>query len=88
VYSSDGFTPNPGAPTAALNARTGFGYTIGGGTEVAINERWSAKVESLVIDTGQHPPDLSAQRLRGRYQGPLHGRARRSQPQALVKRAA
>jgi len=29
-----------------------IGWTLGGGTEVAINARWSAKVETLYIDTG------------------------------------
>jgi outer membrane immunogenic protein len=52
VHSTDGFMPIPTAPTATINSRTGLGYTVGGGTEVAINERWSAKVESLFIDTG------------------------------------
>jgi outer membrane immunogenic protein len=52
VHSTDGFTPIPTALTATISPRTGLGYAIGGGTEVALNERWSAKVESLYMDTG------------------------------------
>jgi outer membrane immunogenic protein len=59
VHSSDGFTPIPTAPTATLGSRTGLGYAIGGGTEVAINARWSAKVESLYIDTGHSIHQIS-----------------------------
>jgi len=33
-------------------SRTGSGWTFGGGTEVAIDQRWSAKIESLYIDAG------------------------------------
>ncbi len=33
-------------------SRTGSGWTIGGGTEVALNARWSAKLEALYIDVG------------------------------------
>jgi outer membrane immunogenic protein len=59
VRSSDGFTPIATAPTANLVSRTGTGWTIGGGTEVAINERWSAKIESLYIDTGHSIHQIS-----------------------------
>ena len=59
VHSTDGFTPIPTATTAMLSSRTGTGWTIGGGTEVAINSRWSAKVESLYIDTGHTIHEIS-----------------------------
>jgi len=36
------------------SSRTQSGWTVGGGTEVAINERWSAKFESLYIDAGHN----------------------------------
>jgi outer membrane immunogenic protein len=52
VGLKDGFAPSAAAIPGDLASRTGFGYTIGGGTEVAINERWSAKVESLYVDAG------------------------------------
>jgi opacity protein-like surface antigen len=35
-----------------LTTRTASGWTIGGGTEVALNSRWSATLESLYIDVG------------------------------------
>ena len=59
VRSSDGFTPIPTATTANLTSRTGFGYAVGGGTEVAIDARWSAKVETLYIDTGHSMHQIS-----------------------------
>ena len=34
------------------DSKTAGGWTIGGGTEVALNERWSAKVEALYMDVG------------------------------------
>ena len=42
--------------------RTASGWVVGGGIEVALNARWSAKLESLYIDAGnsQHtnvPPE-------------------------------
>jgi outer membrane immunogenic protein len=51
VGLKDGFAPTF-AGSGDLASRTGFGYAVGGGTEVAINERWSAKVESLFVDVG------------------------------------
>jgi outer membrane immunogenic protein len=43
--------------TLALGAtsqlsRTASGWTFGGGTEVALDQRWSARIESLYIDAG------------------------------------
>jgi outer membrane immunogenic protein len=72
VRSNDGFTPIPSAPTAQLVLRTGLGWTIGGGTEVALNERWSAKVESLYIDTGHSveriaPPSAFGADIKDRF---------------------
>ena len=34
------------------STETAIGWTVGGGTEVALNSRWSAKVEELYIDVG------------------------------------
>src|SRR5262249_634279 len=34
-------------------SRTASGWTFGGGTEVALDSRWSARIESLYIDAGQ-----------------------------------
>jgi outer membrane immunogenic protein len=72
VHSTDGFTPIPTARTANLDSRTGMGWTIGGGTEVAINSRWSAKVESLYIDTGHsihqtNPPSAKGADFKDRF---------------------
>ena len=52
VHLTEGFTAIPTAPTATSSSRTAAGWTIGGGTEVAIDSRWSAKIESLYISTG------------------------------------
>ncbi len=59
VHASDGFQAIPTAPTATSGSRTGAGWTIGGGTEVAIDARWSAKIESLYIDTGHSISQIS-----------------------------
>ncbi|HLH89787.1 MAG TPA: outer membrane beta-barrel protein [Xanthobacteraceae bacterium] len=52
VGLKDGFAPTIAVVPGDLASRTAFGYAVGGGTEVAINERWSAKVESLFVDVG------------------------------------
>ena len=52
VNSRNGFIAIPTAKTATNSTNTGSGYAIGGGTEVALDARWSAKLESLYIDTG------------------------------------
>jgi outer membrane immunogenic protein len=41
---------NPALPGSSTETATG--WTVGGGTEVALNSRWSAKVEALYIDVG------------------------------------
>ena len=63
------------------------GWTVGGGTEVAIDSRWSAKVESLYVDVGHfNHTNVPASRswLQCGLQGPLHDRARR--PELPVRR--
>lgn len=47
-------TPSDGGP---LTSKTGTGWTWGGGTEVALDQHWSAKLESLVVNSGTstHP---------------------------------
>ena len=52
VNLQDGFAPKSAIATGDLTTRTAGGWTIGGGTEVAIDSHWSAKVESLYIDVG------------------------------------
>ncbi len=39
-------------PFTATSSRTAGGWTIGGGVEVALDSRWSARVESLYMDVG------------------------------------
>jgi opacity protein-like surface antigen len=36
----------------SLSSKTGTGFTWGGGTEVAIDAHWSAKVEALYVNSG------------------------------------
>ena len=44
----------PGASvTGELRSETKSGWTIGGGTEVALDARWSARLEYLYIDAGK-----------------------------------
>jgi outer membrane immunogenic protein len=38
--------------TGDIASRTASGWTVGGGTEVALDSRWSARIESLYIDAG------------------------------------
>jgi outer membrane immunogenic protein len=52
VGVKDGFALTGFGVTGDLASRAAFGYAIGGGTEVALNERWSAKIESLFVDVG------------------------------------
>jgi len=52
VNVEDGFAPTNAIATGDLAWHTRSGWTFGGGTEVALNERWSAKLESLFINTG------------------------------------
>jgi outer membrane immunogenic protein len=65
VNLQDGFAPASAIATGDLTTRTASGWTIGGGTEVALNSRWSATLESLYIDVGHRnatnvpPPGFS-----------------------------
>jgi outer membrane immunogenic protein len=55
VHMADGFGPivPPNAViTGDLSSTTRSGWTVGGGTEVALDAHWSAKIETLYIDTG------------------------------------
>jgi outer membrane immunogenic protein len=63
VNFQDGFAPGSAISTGDLTTRTQGGWTVGGGTEVALDSRWSAKVESLYVDVGHFnhtntPPPL------------------------------
>jgi opacity protein-like surface antigen len=40
------------AVPGGLSSKTGTGWTWGGGTEVALDAHWSAKLESLYVDSG------------------------------------
>jgi outer membrane immunogenic protein len=41
--------------TAGLTeTHTMLGWTLGGGVEVGLNQRWSAKAEYLYVDLGDH----------------------------------
>ena len=51
VNFTDGFA-STGPGLGDLSSRTHGGWTVGGGTEVALDSRWSAKLESLYIDVG------------------------------------
>jgi outer membrane immunogenic protein len=51
VGLQDGFG-NISPTIGDLTTRVANGWTLGGGTEVALNSYWSAKVESLYIDAG------------------------------------
>jgi outer membrane immunogenic protein len=51
VNLQDGYQPQ-GAFAGQLISRTASGWTVGGGTEVALDAHWSAKLESLFIRTG------------------------------------
>ena len=70
--------------TGDLAWHTRSGWTFGGGTEVALNERWSAKLESLYINTGTSahtnapPPRVG---FNAEFQGALRGRPRRPESQ-------
>jgi outer membrane immunogenic protein len=49
VRLTDTFTSDP---LVVTGARTGSGWTVGGGAEVALDSRWSARIESLYMDVG------------------------------------
>jgi outer membrane immunogenic protein len=50
VHLNDGITIVGGGTDVA--AKTAGGWTAGGGTEVALDSRWSARLETLYIDVG------------------------------------
>jgi outer membrane immunogenic protein len=55
VNFQDGVVPDPTAPlpvTGGASSKTSSGWTFGGGTELALDAHWSAKLESLFIDAG------------------------------------
>ena len=52
VGLKDGFAFVPTSAGVDISSKTASGWTIGGGTEVALDARWSAKIESLYIDVG------------------------------------
>jgi outer membrane immunogenic protein len=52
VGLKDGFAVLPTSAGIDVTSRTASGWTVGGGAEVAIDSRWSAKLESLYIDVG------------------------------------
>jgi outer membrane immunogenic protein len=51
----EGFGATGFGITGQLVTRTGSGWAFGGGTEVALDAHWSAKLESLVINAGNSP---------------------------------
>jgi outer membrane immunogenic protein len=54
VHMASGFGAAPPSvfATGDLSWTTRSGWTVGGGTEVALDAHWSAKIETLYIDTG------------------------------------
>jgi outer membrane immunogenic protein len=52
VRIQEGFGATGPGITGQLLTRTGSGWTFGGGTEVALDSHWSAKLESLVVNAG------------------------------------
>jgi outer membrane immunogenic protein len=53
VRLQDGARPDPLiAGTGSITSKTGTGWTWGGGTEVALDQHWSAKLESLYVNSG------------------------------------
>jgi outer membrane immunogenic protein len=52
VRIQEGFGQTGPVITGQLLTRTGSGWTFGGGTEVALDAHWSAKLESLVVNAG------------------------------------
>ena len=52
VNLREGFASFGGSP-GDVGTVTASGWTVGGGTEVALDARWSARLESLYIDVGK-----------------------------------
>jgi outer membrane immunogenic protein len=78
VYATGGFAYGGGEVDvgAASESHTAFGWTVGGGLEVALTPHWSAKAEYLYVDlTGQnyavtgfsHEVQTNVLRLGGNY---------------------
>src|SRR5262249_20280738 len=72
VHLSDGFT-STGPGIGDLTSKTAGGWTIGGGTEVALDAHWSARVESLYMDVGHQtheifPPASFGAEFKNRFQ--------------------
>src|SRR6185312_1221880 len=59
----------PAPFTGDVTSRTGAGWTVGGGTEVALNSAWSARLESLYLDAGSslHNDTVPGLFLSGRF---------------------
>jgi len=55
VRFQDGVMPDPNPAdfvAGGVSSKTSSGWTFGGGTEVALDAHWSAKLESLFVDAG------------------------------------
>ena len=53
VRLQDGVVPtSPASVPGSITSKTGTGWTWGGGTEVALDQHWSAKLESLYVNSG------------------------------------
>jgi outer membrane immunogenic protein len=73
VHLTDGFPPAFFAGGDVTSKAAG-GWTIGGGTEVALDAHWSARVESLYMDVGHQthfinpPPSTFGAEFKNRFQ--------------------
>jgi outer membrane immunogenic protein len=52
VRLQDGVVPVAAGTPGSITSKTGTGWTWGGGTEVALDQHWSAKLESLYVNSG------------------------------------
>jgi outer membrane immunogenic protein len=53
VGLQDGILPTSSNVPGSFTSKTAIGWTWGGGTEVALDAHWSAKLESLYVDAGK-----------------------------------
>ena len=61
VHTKDSFRFAAGTPTIIdETTKTLAGWTFGGGTEVALDSRWSAKLEYLYVDVGTQDHNVPA----------------------------
>ncbi len=74
VNFQDGIVPNPAlGVTGGISSKTSAGWTFGGGTELALDAHWTAKLESLYIDAGTSthqsytPPPPSSVQFKERF---------------------